>query len=265
MSILDRDRLISAVGEWVRNCLIFDQLDSTHLLARRLMQQSDEEDIPINPTLVVAESQTGGLGRAQRTWSSEPGGLYFNLVWAQTDPSHTALLPMLAAAAIHQAVSAVGVKNAGIKWPNDILVDGNKLGGILIHARHGARLLATVGSGINISSTPDLGGPDDQPGTQATSLADILGPGDDEDRATTLITTFLETFCDSLTAPQPSVDHWKAHLVHTKGESISVSTSAGIVISGTFAGVNPDGHLMIKTEEGVQTLTGGDIVENDAE
>jgi len=139
---LDRDRLISAVGPWSGNCLIFDQLDSTHLFARRLMEQLDTEDIPLSPTLVVAESQRTGLGRIQRKWSSDPGGLYFNVVWAMSDPSLISQLPMLAAAAVHKAVTKAGVKNAGIKWPNDILIAGAKLAGILIHARHGARLLA---------------------------------------------------------------------------------------------------------------------------
>lgn len=260
MSILDRDRLISAVSAWVGNCLIFDRLDSTHLFARRLMEQLDSEDIPLNPTLVLAESQTDGLGRAQRTWSSRTGGLYLNVVWTMTDPSQIAQLPMLAAAAVHRAVTAVGVENAGIKWPNDILVDGHKLGGILIHARHGARLLATVGFGINVVETPDLSG---LPGPSAISLADILGPGDAFERPITVITTFLEHFTGRLHDPRPAVEHWKAHLVHTEGENISLSTSSGAVISGTYAGVNPDGHLMIQTEDGLKTLTGGDIVEDD--
>ncbi|MEN8165215.1 MAG: biotin--[acetyl-CoA-carboxylase] ligase, partial [Acidobacteriota bacterium] len=219
--MIDRDRLIAAVGPWVGNCLIFDQLDSTHLFARRLMEQLDTEDIPVSPTLVLAELQSGGLGRAERVWSSRPGGLYLNVVWAMTDPSNIAYLPMLAASTVHQAITAVGVENAAIKWPNDILVDGRKLGGILIHARHGARLLATVGLGINITETPDL------TGTPVTSLADILGPGDAADRSITLITTFLERFTKSLHDPGPAVEHWKSHLIHIKGESIRFRASSG--------------------------------------
>ncbi len=258
--MIDRDRLISAVGPWVGNCLIFDQLDSTHLFARRLMEQVDTEDIPVSPTLIMAESQSGGRGRAQRTWSSESGGLYFNVVWSMTDPSYITQLPMLAAATIHQAVTAVGVENAAVKWPNDILVDGRKLGGILIHALHGARLLATVGVGINITETPDLS---DLPGLAATSLADILGPGDPAEQPITLITTFLERFTESLHNPGPAVEHWKTQLIHTEGETITLTTSSGDVISGTYAGVNSAGHLMIQTEDGLKTLTGGDIVEKD--
>ncbi|RLE31730.1 MAG: biotin--[acetyl-CoA-carboxylase] ligase [Acidobacteria bacterium] len=258
--MIDRDLLISAVGAWVGNCLIFDQLDSTHFFARRLMEQVDTEDIPISPTLILAESQSGGIGRAQRTWSSESGGLYFNVVWSLADPSCIAQLPMLAAATIHQAVTAVGVKDAAVKWPNDILVHGRKLGGVLIHALHGARLLGTVGVGITTTETPDLS---DIPGLAATSLADILGPGDADERSTTLITTFLERFTKSLHNPEPTVEHWKAHLIHTEGETISLTTSSGQSISGTYSGVNSAGHLMMQTSDGLKTLTGGDIVEED--
>ena len=258
--MIDRDRLIAAVGPWVDNCLIFNQLDSTHLFARRLMQELDTEDIPVSPTLVLAESQSGGIGRAQRTWSSGPGGLYVNVVWAMTDPSNIVHLPMLAAATVHRAVTSVGIENAGIKWPNDILVDGAKLGGILIHARHGARLLAPVGFGLNVTETPDLS---DSPGPPATSLADILGPGDASERSITVITDFLKNFTESLHNSGPTVEHWKTHLIHSEGEDISLTPSSGAVISGTYAGVNPAGHLMIQTHNGLQTLTGGDIVEDD--
>ena len=258
MSILDRDRLITAVGPWTSNCLIFDRLDSTHLCARRLMEQLDTEDIPLSPTLILADCQRDGQGRAQREWSSPSGGLYLNFVWAMTDPSHITHLPILAAATLHRAVTEVGIENAGIKWPNDILVDGRKLGGILVYARHGARLLATVGYGINVVVTPDLIG---LPHQGATSLADCLGPGDARERTLTLITSFLGSFTESLHSPQKAVEHWKAHLVHTEGENISLQTSSGAVISGTFEGVNSSGHLMIQTESGLQTLTGGDIVE----
>ncbi len=261
MSILDRDRLISAVGPWTSNCLIFDRLDSTHLCARRLMEQLDTEDIPLSPSLILADSQSSGQGRAQRKWSSQPGGLYLNLVWALTDPSHIAHLPILAAATVHRAVAEVGVENAGIKWPNDILVDGHKLGGILVYARHGARLLATVGFGINVVEAPDL---TDLPQQKVTSLVDCLGPGDPIEQTLTLVTSFLGHFTESLHDPRRALDHWKTHLVHSEGENISLQTSNGAVISGTYEGVNSSGHLMIQTDIGLQTLTGGDIVEVDS-
>ena len=229
--MIDRDRLISAVESRVGNCLIFNQLDSTHLFARRLMEQLDEEDIPVSPTLVLAETQRTGLGRAERTWSSRPGGLYVNLVWAMTDPSSIANLPVLAASAVHLGVTAVGINNARIKWPNDILVDGKKLGGILIHARHGARLLATVGFGINVTETPDLTG---LPCLPAISMNDILGPGDVSDRSIIVIKTFLDHFTDSLQNPRPVIAYWKTHLIHTEGEPLSLQTSSGAFISGTY-------------------------------
>ncbi len=257
MSIFDRDRLIAAVGTWTRNCLIFDSLDSTHLCARRLIEQLDREDIPLSPTLILAESQDDGQGQADKKWSSQPGGLYLNLVWAMADPSRVASLPLLGASAVHQAIADVAVENAGIKWPNDILVDGKKLGGVLVYARHGARLLATVGFGINIVNSPVLSG---LGGQKATSLADCLGPGDAGERALNVITTFLELFTEALCNPQPAIDHWKAHLIHIEGENITLQTSSGAVISGTFRGVNPSGHLLIHTENGLQTLTGGDVV-----
>ncbi len=103
------------------------------------------------------------MGRAGRSWFSPPGGLYLSWLAAKLAPETVAQLPMIAAAATHEALVRLGIEGAVIKWPNDLLVDGRKLAGLLFHARHGATTWAVVSVGINLKQAPSI--PGDEPET----------------------------------------------------------------------------------------------------
>jgi BirA family transcriptional regulator, biotin operon repressor / biotin---[acetyl-CoA-carboxylase] ligase len=111
------------------------------------------------PLWVVAARQTGGRGRRGRTWISPPGNLYASLLL--TDPAPVAHWPQLsfvAALAIHDAVVEVAAHLApalAVKWPNDLLLAGAKLAGILIEgSRAGALGVLVIGIGVNCASHP---------------------------------------------------------------------------------------------------------------
>jgi BirA family biotin operon repressor/biotin-[acetyl-CoA-carboxylase] ligase len=102
----------------------------------------------------VAEGQTAGRGRFGRTWVSAPGeGLYASLVLLPGPPTpHPAALTMGAGLAVLESVRALGVRDARLKWPNDVVVAGAKLAGILVESRglDPERPHAVVGIGINV-------------------------------------------------------------------------------------------------------------------
>ena len=247
--------LTAAVEPLVANSVVFDRIDSTHRCARRLIDQVDGEGIPLHPTLIVAERQNDGTGRFERTWASPRGGLFLDYVWTLTDPSMVAVLPLLAAAALHRSMTALGLTDAAIKWPNDILIEGRKLAGILIHVRHGDRTTAAVGVGVNVAVAPDL--PD---GAGTTSVDDILGPGDTTRRIVDLAVGFLRSFLHGLEDPAPEIDHWRTNLVHSEGDFLEVATASGETVTGEFSGTDADGRLLLRTSSGLRSLTGGDII-----
>ena len=100
---------------------------------------------------VVAVSQTRGRGQLRRDWVSPPGNLYAALAWPQADGALAALAPVLAGACLCDALNERGFA-AQVKWPNDLLIDDRKIGGILLEER-GGRIVA--GIGINFASAPD--------------------------------------------------------------------------------------------------------------
>ncbi len=118
-----------------------DKTTSTNDLARNL--SGGDEDF-----VVVAEEQTSGRGRLNRKWISPKGGLYFSLCCEQ-EP----LLPLKAATAVAQTLDDLGVPPS-LKWPNDVLVDGKKICGILVEIV-GSK--AVIGVGVNMDSTPIKG------------------------------------------------------------------------------------------------------------
>ena len=105
---------------------------------------------------VVALSQTGGRGRLDRAFSSETGGLYLSFIYNKPLPSQIAALTFTAALACAEAIESLCEVNVGLKWVNDLYVDGKKVGGILtegiICPETGALLGAIVGIGINVQN-----------------------------------------------------------------------------------------------------------------
>lgn len=137
----------------VRHFFYYPSIGSTNDKAKELAQAGAEEG-----TLVVADCQTGGRGRAGRTWYSPAGlGLYVSIVIRPNVPPEQGFGPHMAASlAAVEAVEALRVQSVvGIKWPNDLMADGRKLAGILSDVGfHGGILeWCVIGIGINVNHT----------------------------------------------------------------------------------------------------------------
>ena len=145
-----------------RHLLQFRQLDSTN----RLLADLTKAGLPTTPTLpegttAIATQQLQGRGRQGREWLSSPGGIYISVVlYPQAEAAQVQELTLALAWGIALQLNAWRSLNVRLKWPNDLTIDGRKLGGLLLQARFsGERLLAVIaGAGINgYNPTPDIG------------------------------------------------------------------------------------------------------------
>lgn len=149
---LSREGLLLALSdsELIREVVYLKTVDSTNRYGRQL---------DAGGVLVVAEEQTGGRGRLGRSWLSPAGeGLWFSLVLKpEMDPSQASLVTQVAASAVWEGIRDITGIEAQIKWPNDILIRGRKVCGILteMNAELGAMERLIVGIGINVN-TPSL-------------------------------------------------------------------------------------------------------------
>ncbi len=139
----------------VDNIVVVEKTDSTHAMARtthrehgRRKPEPRHDRHHRRPTGSRPGSRRPSLGIASR-------GLYLSWLRSGLDPGSIATLPVVAGAAAHAAITAVGVTDIRLKWPNDVLVSGRKLAGLIVHARHGEPNWVTVGLGVNLGNHTD--------------------------------------------------------------------------------------------------------------
>lgn len=132
----------------------FDELDSTNDTARQMAIAGAPEGLA-----VVADAQRQGRGRRGRTWRSESGmGVCLSVVLRpQIPPSDVGWLSMLGGVAVADALEQLGLRASRIKWPNDVLVDGRKIAGVLVEPRVGKDAIefAVAGVGVNVRQSLD--------------------------------------------------------------------------------------------------------------
>ena len=223
-------------------------------------------------TVLVAEVQTDARGRMGRRWASPPrAGLTFSAL-LRPDGVPGALLgwlPLLAGVATTAAVRAVAAVDPALKWPNDVLAGGAKLGGILAE-RTGTAVV--VGIGINVwQSRADL-----PPDAAATSLALeaaagglAAGPGDPGPRERLLAELLAELSRWYLAwrnqaspgdADACGLRREYARRCATLGREVTVTLPGGQAVSGTATGVDRAGRLEVRTAAGLVQVSAGDVV-----
>jgi BirA family transcriptional regulator, biotin operon repressor / biotin---[acetyl-CoA-carboxylase] ligase len=231
-----------------------DTVGSTNDEATRLARSGAEQG-----TLVWALEQTAGRGRRGREWVSPRGNLYASLVLRPVcQLEHAAQLGFVAALAVGDALAALvpGLREPALKWPNDVLVGGRKIAGVLLESEIGenARLaFLIVGVGINLVSAPtDAEFP-------ATS---ILGEGHRPPEPVAMLDSFVPHFdswarCWRVEGFAPVRSAWRAR-ARGLGEPIRVRLET-MTLHGRFADIDHQGALLLDTPDGRRRISAGDV------
>jgi len=215
------------------------------------------------PTWICALDQTAARGRRGREWAHPKGNFAASLVLRPDGPpGHVALRSFVAALALRDALAAVtGRPEAlALKWPNDVLLNGGKLAGILLESTgQGGRVDGLIiGIGVNLAAAPDLA--DLEPG--AVPPVSLVGE--------TGVAIAAQDFLDHLA---PAYDHWDRqftthgfapirrawlHAAARLGHPITARTMRDTT-TGTFTDVDMDGHLVLQTANGPMRIAAADI------
>lgn len=225
------------------------ECDSTnaHLLARA------EAGAP-SGTVVVAKRQTAGRGRLGRVWHSDDvASLTFSLLWRL--PSGTPLggLSLAVGVAVAEALRELDIQGVALKWPNDILRDGGKLGGILIELVSGAPHAAVIGIGLNLSLPSGL--PDEVRKGAAAIDADI---GREALLAGLLASLHGVLSGFASTGFLGLRERWLALNAHA-GLPVRIVSGYAPPVDGRCLGVDSDGALLLETATGVRRIMSGDV------
>ena len=195
-------------------------------------------------TAFRGDVQTEGRGRHGRRWVSPAGNLYLSVVLRPRRPRpEWPSLSLVAAIAVHDAIGGFrGADRVGLKWPNDVLLDGRKCAGLLLETVDGAVVL---GCGVNCLAAPD-GVPGWQPGSLNQRQDDAPVSPDDLQGAleATLPTRYGQWQAGGFAALR---DDWTAAAAHI-GTEISLDLGGGRIRTGLFEAVGDDGSLRLRCE-----------------
>lgn len=198
-----------------------------------------------------AERQTAGKGRQGRAWVSPAGNLYAStLVRLRPSDPPPATLALVAAVALEETVAVFGVQ-ATLKWPNDLLVDGAKLSGILLERVDNAVI---IGFGVNLAEAPDT------LDRAATSVAAHGTAPDPQLFAETLAESFGRWLARWRGEGLATVrDRWIAR-AHPVGTALTARLADGSSLDGLFDGLDASGALMLRLADGsVRVIHAADV------
>nr|WP_221212335.1 biotin--[acetyl-CoA-carboxylase] ligase [Brevundimonas lenta] len=237
--------------------MLLDHTDSTNAEARRRAEAGET-----GPLWIAARRQTAGRGRRGRAWESDTGNLFATLLTTtRKPPAEAAQVTFIAALAVADLLDAYAPPSlVTIKWPNDVMLAGQKASGILVesgaHAMGG--LWLAVGVGVNLAHAPE--------GTErpATALAhhlagDFAAPPSVDVAARTLSEAFAVWMVrwESL-GFQPILDAWQARTPGLDGPA--VARLGHETVEGRAEGVAPDGALRLRLADGsLRLISAGDV------
>ena len=212
---------------------------------------------------LLAEYQSAGRGRHARSWIAPPGGaICLSLSWSFAAlPGDAGALSLAMGVAALRALATLGRLPVGLKWPNDLLADGRKLGGMLLELRSegGGPAHVVYGIGLNVALGAELSARVAASGLEPTDLAVLGVPGCDRNRlAAELIAAAVDAFVvfEREGFRAFFADWQSADLL--RGQTVTVS-GVGTEVAGRAAGVDSDGALLVETAGGLQRFISGEV------
>ena len=248
---LDRSR--SRLGGLASSVSWFAEVTSTNDVAARLAERG-----AIEGTVVIADAQSAGRGRLGREWSSPPGaGLYVSIVLRPCQRS-AALLTIGAGVAVCEGIRAATGLTPDLKWPNDALIAGRKVAGVLAEATaaEGAVQFVVLGVGINLapgSYSPGVA-------ERATSLETELGRPVDRGLVLAELLSALATRYTELRHGRTAatIEAWRVHASATLGRTVEWDVAAG-QHRGIARDIDESGALIIDTPRGTTRVFAGTV------
>lgn len=260
IELLDQDRIRHATAPETRSRLeaieVLLDIGSTnsHLRARAL------QGAPA-VSVCFAERQQSGRGRRGRVWVSPfAANLYFSVLW-RIAAGAMALggLSLVTGIAVIRGLRSLGIESAGLKWPNDVLVNDAKLAGILIDivGESNGPCAVIIGIGVNVRMPPAAGAGIDQAWTDLYALTGQRGVSRNQ-LAACLLDQLLPAIAEfEMRGLMPFLEEWHRYDI-VQGRQVDMQLP-NEVISGRASGVDADGALLVDTTRGRRRFTSGEV------
>ncbi len=209
--------------------------------------------------VLAAELQAAGRGRGGRRWEGGIGSsLVFSVLWRFHGQPFFETLALVVGVAVIRALASAGVRDAGLKWPNDLLLEGAKAGGVLVESRSSGAALdfAVIGIGLNVGADP-------RRGLRAGRVgADLRASGFQGSRSELLACLLLHL---RRTLAQHEAEgfeglrqEWERAHVH-RGQWVTLHVPDGSLVEGRALGISARGDLQLETAQGTRSFRSGEV------
>jgi BirA family biotin operon repressor/biotin-[acetyl-CoA-carboxylase] ligase len=240
-----------------RSAFFFNSLNSTNKMAQDLAKDGEDEG-----TLVVSRIQEEGYGRMNRTWLSPEGGLWFSLILRPGfEPRNAPKITLMAGVAVAKALSLTFGLDARIKWPNDVLIRGKKVCGILTEMRTSVTEINYIVLGIGLNANFDVKELPKEFSPQSTTLKQELGEEIDLTQLLLNIVDELEQNYQLLVSQGSSkiLNLWREYS-DTLGKNVRITTNQDS-FEGIAVDLDETGALLIESKENeIQRFFAGDCL-----
>lgn len=237
------------------------ETDSTNIQALRLARAGAKEG-----TVVAADSQSKGKGRLGREWISPKGvNLYTSVILRPpTAPHEAQAYSLLSGVALAEAIEECSSIRPTVKWPNDVLLGGLKVGGILLEMSSDTDTINHLVIGIGVNLNMDVTDTPEEIRSIATSIYLKSGKKVDRTKFAQLLYSRLEKWYKVILSKgsEPICEAWRAYF-DLEGKKVRLSSGrdkAGTTTEGICMGIDPDGAILIRTKGGeLQRVVAGDL------
>jgi len=251
---LDIDALAARLTV-IESIAIIPRVTSTHDLARTIVAECLDNELAPPAASLIALEQSAGRGRGSRSWSSPAnGGIYATTIHA-LPAVELPLYPLHMGSVVATFLRQEYGLDAGVKWPNDILVGGRKIAGVLLEARtQQAWSYLLISVGINVVG---LAGETE---TNATSIADSRSNGAPPlAQAIAAFVEFLDRHLACAPRPAAILPLWRELTVHRDGDRV-MSIVGDRAVDGSWRGIDDAGHALIESDGEMLAISAGDVI-----
>ena len=252
--MIDTRQLVRSLRT-IESVAIIPRVSSTNLIARRIVKECIENELSLPQAIIIAGEQFAGVGRNQRAWSSPAGkGIYATILLTRAT-EEMAFVPLAMATIVAKYLSETFGIAARIKWPNDVMVGGKKIAGILIEARvQEGRAHMLVGIGVNVEPVQDDARPN------AIAIRDVATRGDHGIEAATLqFIRHMDAALSRTLNRNEVLQDWRKLTIHRDGDAITCNIGDRTV-SGTWAGIDEYGRALLKEGNQTTAVSAGDLI-----
>ena len=239
-----------------KEILCFRKVFSTNSIAKFLANHSAEEG-----TVLISEIQTKARGRLGKKWEAPEGGIWMSLILRpQVPPARIGLITLATGVAIAKSIRSLGV-DARIKWPNDVLIHGKKISGVLTEVNATFNEIDWIVVGIGIDSNLKLEDFSEDIRIGTTTLTEELPTKVDENE---LIAVFLNEFENVYKLYKDGeietiLKDWR-DLADTIGKYVNITQTGGKITQGYVVGINNEGSLIIERQDGtLEKIISGEL------